>query len=375
MPRDDRTEAATPRRRQEARRRGQVARSLEINTAFILLVATAAIGSWSWYALQALQKFLIAVLSHCHEFHPSWEEMMVLAREASIACFKVAGPIIVACLIAGLIASGAQVGFLLTLEPLIPRLSRLDPIAGLSRLFSARAGIELAKSMIKVTIVGYVGFISLRQEWERIALAVQMDNFSLVAATRQILLTLGYRMGTALALLAAADYIIQRREFEANLRMTKQEVKEEFRQMEGDPVVRSRIRSKQRQVAMQRMMQEVPRATVVVTNPVHVAVALKYDSRTMKAPRVVAKGARLLCERIKEIARNNGVPVVENPPLAQALYKSVDIGREIPVHLYKAVAEVLAYVFYLNKLKGVLAGGGREDEHPGSRRDLAAHKT
>ncbi|HHY97482.1 MAG TPA: flagellar biosynthesis protein FlhB [Firmicutes bacterium] len=351
---ENRTEAATPKRRQEARRRGQVARSMEVNTAVILLIATATMGAWAWNALGRLLEFLRSMLSNSYQFEPTLEGLSLLAREASSAILYVAGPIVMACLLAGLAANLAQVGFLLTLEPLIPRFSRLDPASGLSRLFSSRAGIELAKSIAKVGVVGYVGFISLRQQWDNIALLMQMDTRSLLATTRQILLTIGYRMGIILSLIAAFDYVVQKREFEANLRMTKEEVKEEFRQMEGDPLVRSRIRSRQRQVAMMRMMQDIPKATVVVVNPVHVAVALLYRQGSMKAPKVVAKGARLMCERIKEMARKHNVPIVENPPLAWALYKSVDIGKEIPVHLYKAVAEVLAYVYYLNrKVSGI----------------------
>ncbi|HHV61054.1 MAG TPA: flagellar biosynthesis protein FlhB [Firmicutes bacterium] len=349
MPREDKTEAATPRRRQEARRRGQVARSIEVNTAMVLFAGLVALSAWGTSSFSQLFIFTQGILARSAAMELNESQLGSISWAILVEVARVAGPVILACALAGLLSNIAQLGFLVTLEPLIPRLDRLNPANGLARLFSPRAGMELVKSVAKVAIVGYIGYSTLRQELPRLVMASGMDNGSIIALIRGLSLRLGFRVIPALAVLAAVDYIFQRREFEANLRMTKQEVKEEFRQMEGDPVLRSRIRARQRQIAMHRMMQDVPKADVVVTNPTHLAVALKYDSKTMNAPRVVAKGARLIAERIKAIAREHNIPVVENPPLAQALYKAVDIGKEIPPHLYKAVAEILAYVFYLNK--------------------------
>ncbi|MDK2931414.1 MAG: flagellar biosynthesis protein FlhB [Bacillota bacterium] len=353
MPRDDRTEAATPRRRQEARRRGQVARSVEVNSAAILLATLGVLGASGGIVYAGLGGFMRQVLGDTLA-HPDLSDqgLHVLAMNALLTIGKAAGPAIATGFVVGLATNLAQVGLVLSLEPLAPRLSRIDPAAGMARIFSGRALAELVKSCAKVFIIGYYGYVTLRQDYPTLVATGATEPGQILATVGNLALRLGFRVGIALAVLAALDYVYQRWEFEKSIRMTKQEVKEELRQTEGDPLLRARIRARQRQIAMHRMMQEVPRADVVVTNPVHLAVALKYDPGTMKAPKVVAKGARLLAQRIRDIAVANNVPIVENKPLAQALYKAVEVGREIPAHLYKAVAEILAYVYYLDKRAG-----------------------
>ncbi len=359
MPREDRTEAATPKRRQEARRHGQVARSVEVNSAAVLLATLGALGIWGpsmFECLRAAMSDFLGKLLSGHDVSPS--ALSTLATTSLAAAGRAAGPVVAAGFAAGLAANLAQVGFFFTAEPLAPRLSRLDPVAGLARLFSGRALAELAKSAAKVAVIGYYGYTGLRRDYPVLVATSAMEPAQILLTTASITLRTGFRIWVALAVLSALDYAYQRWEFLASLRMTKQEVKEELRETEGDPLLRARIRARQRQIATHRMMQEVPKADVVVTNPVSLAVALKYDPATMKAPRVVAKGARLLAQRIRELAIANNVPVVENKPLAQALYKAVDIGRDIPAHLYRAVAEILAYVYYLNKRAGRMPGWG-----------------
>lgn len=353
MPRDDRTEAATPRRRQEARKHGQVARSVEVNSAAILLATLGVLGASGGAIYTGLGGFMRQLLGDTLA-HPdvSEEGLHVLALNVLLTIGKAAGPAIATGFVVGLAANLAQVGLVLSLEPLAPRLSRLDPAAGMARIFSGRALAELVKSCAKIAIVGYYGYVTLRQEYPALVATGAMEPGQILATLGNLAFKLGLRVAVALAVLAALDYMYQRWEFEKSIRMTKQEVKEELRQTEGDPLLRARIRARQRQIATHRMMQEVPKADVVVTNPVRLAVALKYDPGTMKAPKVVAKGARLMAQRIRDIAAANGVPIVENKPLAQALYKAVDVGKEIPAHLYKAVAEILAYVYYLNKRAG-----------------------
>ncbi|MGE5585653.1 MAG: flagellar biosynthesis protein FlhB [Bacillota bacterium] len=353
MPRDDRTETATPKRRQEARRHGQVARSVEVNSAAILLATLGALGVSGGVIYAGLGGFMRDLLGNAlADPDLSDQGLHMLGLHALVVIGKAAGPAIATGFLVGLATNLAQVGLVLSAEPLAPRLSRLDPAAGMARIFSGRALAELLKSCAKVFIVGYYGYVTLLQDYPALVATGAMEPGQILATVGGLALRLGFRVGIALAVLAALDYAYQRWEFEKSLRMTKQEVKEELRQTEGDPLVRARIRARQRQIATHRMMQDVPKADVVVTNPVHLAVALKYDPGTMKAPKVVAKGARLLAQRIRDLAVANGVPIVENKPLAQALYKAVDVGGEIPAHLYKAVAEILAYVYYLNKRAG-----------------------
>lgn len=357
MPREDRTEAATPKRRQEARTRGQVARSVEVSSAAILLATFGVLGASGGFMFTELGGFMRALLGRMVSHRDlSPDGLYSLGMHVLIEVGKVAGPVVAASYLVGLVTNLAQVGLVFTAEPLAPRLSRIDPAAGLARIFSGRALAELLKSCVKVIIIGYYGYLTLRQDYPLLVATGAMELGQTLVTMGNLALRLGLRIGIALAVLAALDYAYQRWEFLNSLKMTKQEVKEELRQTEGDPLLRARIRTRQRQIAMHRMMQEVPKADVVVTNPVHLAVALKYDPGMMRAPKVVAKGARLLAQRIRDLAITNNVPIVENKPLAQALYKAVDIGREIPAYLYKAVAEILAYVYYLNKRAGRASG-------------------
>jgi len=209
--------------------------------------------------------------------------------------------------------------------------------------------------LLKFTAIGAVAYLTVRDALPKIIGLAQLPIGTALALVGEIMFNLGLRVALLLLMVAAIDYGYERWEYEQNLRMTREELREELRQMEGDPYVKARIRRIQRQLAMQRMMEEVPKADVIITNPVELAVALKYDARTMAAPKVVAKGARLLAERIKKIAQEHGVPIVENKPLARALYRSCQVGQEIPVKLYRAVAEVLAYIW---RIKGKRFGLG-----------------
>ena len=255
-----------------------------------------------------------------------------------------------AILAAGVCAHVAQFGFLFTTESLTPKMSRLSPINGLKRLFSLRSLVELAKSVLKVVTVGTAAFILIRSELHVVPGLVLSSVVDILAFTGWVAFKICLGACGALIILAALDYAYQRWEHEKNLRMTKQEVKDEYKQTEGDPKVKARIRSIQLETARRRMMEAVPEADVVITNPTHLAVALRFDGTKMAAPCVVAKGAGHVAERIKQIAAEHGVPIVENRPLARTLIKTVDIGASIPAELYKAVAQILAYVY---RLKGI----------------------
>jgi flagellar biosynthetic protein FlhB len=256
-------------------------------------------------------------------------------------------PILLVVLAAGVAGNLVQVGLLFTAEPFIPKLSNFDPISGISKLVSLKSFVELAKSIVKLLIVGSVAFLTLWGELENLPGLIYMSVGDILSFICSRSLKIVFYSALVLIVLAALDYAFVLWKHEQDLKMTKQEVKDERKSREGDPAVKGRIRKVQIETARKRMMEAVPTADVVVTNPTRLAIALKYDGEKMAAPKVIAKGAGFIAERIKEIAEKNGIPIVENKPLAKSLYKAVEIGETIPVNLYKAVAEILAYVYRL----------------------------
>ena len=343
----ERTEQATPKKKEEARKRGSVAQSIEINSAIVLLSGVLAMTAVSHLWFGGLARELRFYFGNAGQISYSADTISSVLARPLLQTALLLAPVIAALLLAGVAASIGQVGFLFTVEPLAPKLDRISPIQGFKRLFSARALVELLKGILKVGLVSYVAYRILRGEREHMLLLSGESPGQVLSYIGAISVKVALRVSLLLLAMALADYGYQRFEHERSLRMTKQEVKEELKQTEGDPLVKSRIRSIQRAIARQRMMKEVPKADVVITNPTELAVALKYDPGKMNAPVVVAKGARKLAARIKEIAREHGVPIVENKPLARLLYKTADVGMEIPAEAYQAVAEVLAYVYRL----------------------------
>jgi len=246
----------------------------------------------------------------------------------------------------GMIGSYSQVGFLFTVDPLVPKFDRLNPFTGIKRvIFSKRSLIELIKGLLKVGIIGLIGWYSIESYIEESALIMDSDVLTIFFFLCKAAMSISFKIILVFVVIAALDYIVQRRLFENEIKMTKEEVKEENKQLEGDPLIKSRIRSIQRQLARRRMMQEVPKADVVITNPTHLAIALKYEFGKMDAPKVVAKGANLIAEKIKQIAIEHNIPIIEDKPLAQLIYKSVDIDESIPQEMYQAVAQILAYIY------------------------------
>ena len=345
----ERTEQATPKRREEARQKGHVAKSVEINSAFVLLA-----GVLSLYAFSG--SWLLQMSYEWRHYFTALSSVSITADSVGSVLFpalwslgKFLAPVVGIVLITGVFANVAQVGFVLAGEPLVPKLERIDPIRGAKRLISARALVELLKGILKVLLVAWIAYGTLKGEKERMLLLADQSPLQILGYMGAVSFKVALRTALVLLALSLADYGYQRFEYERSLRMTKQEVKEELKQTEGYPLVKARIRSIQRALARRRMMKQVPESDVVITNPTELAVALKYDPEKMAAPTVVAKGARKLAQRIKEIAQAHGVPIVENKPLARLLYQSVEVGMEIPVEAYQAVAEILAYVY---RLKG-----------------------
>lgn len=342
-----RTESATPKRREEARQKGNIPRSKELASAVILLGGFSVLYFTSGHIVRSMEDMIRLFFTMKPSQLDTLQGLTTVLSGVVVRSALVLAPVFGVVVLCAAGANLAQVGFVFTTEPLTPSFDKLNPVAGLQRMFSSQSLVELVKSFVKIALVGWIAFRIIRREMPVLPSIIEQSPQEIVAYLAQISSTLLIHCGTSLLVLAAADYAFQRWSFEKSIRMTKQEVKEEMKDMEGDPAVKGRIRSLQREAARRRIMQEVPKADVIITNPTHYAVALRYERGSLGAPKVTAKGADLLARRMREIAAEHGVPVVERPPLARALYANVDEGQEIPEEFYRAVAEVLAYVYRL----------------------------
>lgn len=272
-----------------------------------------------------------------------------LAAQAMWWIGVIVGPFMGLMLLAGIVANVIQVGFLISGKALQPNLERLNPISGLQKFVSLRAFVELVKSVFKLTIVGAIVYVALRDRWDQLVTLMEFSPAGTTLAVSKMVVAVWWRVAIAMIVLAVLDYGYQRWQYERDLRMSRKEAQDEAKEMEGDPRIKQRVRQIQRQMATQRMMAEVPEAEVIITNPTRYAVALRYDEANMAAPIVVAKGARLMAQRIREIGEEHHVPIVERPPLARTLYRSVEVGDMVPESLFRAVAEVLAYVYQIDR--------------------------
>lgn len=342
----ERTEDPTPLRRREARKKGQVAKSAEVNSAAILLTAfglLGIVGPQTYQILRTLMEHSFTAIS-TDDFTLGTLQNGGLTV-SGITAWSIA-PLVLSLMLIGVVVNIAQVGFMFSQNAIVPDFSRVNPLTGLKRLFALRGLIDLLKSLLKIVIIGVVVYITLRDNYPTIAVIGQMNLAAGISKLSEMGIIMGQRVGIVMLAIAAADYLYQRWEFEKSLRMTKQEIRDEAKQYEN-PQLKGRIRARQRELAMSRMMAAIPEADVVITNPTHIAVALRYKRGEMQVPKVVAKGQRLIAEKIKERSRQYDVPQVENKPLARALFGTVEIGQEIPAELYQAVAEVLAFVYRL----------------------------
>lgn len=345
----EKTEPATPKKRQESRKKGQVAKSMELPAAFIMLGGFALLAMYGHVMGDGVTRMFSATFYEYILWDVTVQNVTLIFAYLLKELLLVTLPIMALSVIMAFLASYIQIGFLFTNETLKMKLEKIDPIQGAKNIFSTRALAEFAKSMIKVVVIGIiVAYILIAEQNTLLTLAsVPLETmFQYVAG---LTLRLGLIVGAALVIISVFDYMYQRWQHEKSIRMSKQDIKDEYKKTEGDPLIKGKIREKQRQMAMQRMMQEVPRADVVITNPTHFAVAIQYDASRMDAPKVIAKGADYVALRMKRVAAEHGVTLMENKPLARALYAQVEIGETIPNELFQAVAEVLAYVY---KLKG-----------------------
>jgi len=343
------TEQATPKRKQEARERGQIARSVELNSAIILLTALITIRYIGPYLLNSMGKLTVFTYENLSASF-GMDNVYSYTIFYMMEIFKMVAPILLVMLVVGLIVNYMQVGVLFTLQPLTPKLSKISPIAGFQRLFSRRSLIEFAKSMLKLTVIAWMGYQGVKAALPQLIPSMDMQGAEAIKFVGQLTSNILTRIIIALLVIAALDFLYQRWEHGESLKMSKQEIKDEFRQAEGDPMIKARIRQIQREMARRRMFESIPKATVVITNPTHVAVALEYKDG-MQSPVVLAKGERVIAEKIKEVARKHNIPIVENPPLARTLLKQCPVGAPISPDLFEAVAEVLAFVYRMNRKK------------------------
>jgi flagellar biosynthetic protein FlhB len=358
---EERTEEATPRRREEARKRGQVARSAEVTTTAGLLGGLAILQASGSLMLSGFSETMRRVFSRLPTTPPEPADLTAAGLTLAMQMLLWVAPLLGGLLVLGVVANVAQVGLVVSGQGITPDFNRVNPAQGFKRLFGRRGMVEFAKALVKLAVVGTVTYQIFLDRYQAIVMMTGSDPVNAAGLIGSAIFELAFKAGFGLLVLAVLDYGYQRWEHSRSLRMSRQEIKDELKQSEGDPHIKARIRRTQRQMAMRRMMQAVPTSDVVLTNPTHLAVALRYDASRMDAPVVVAKGAELIAERIKTLAREHGVPVVENKPLARALHAACELGDQVPADLYQAVAEVLAFIFSLRR---PAAGSSRQPAPP-----------
>lgn len=349
MPLQEKTEAPTPRKREELRRKGQVPISADFTNGFhfLTLFSLLAFSGSSLASRVAEFARMMWVTKLPAEDTLAWAFEVV--KQAVVSVIRIVAPVVLVGMGVGLFLGFLQSGFVVSFEKLKPKFDYVNPIHGLGRLLSLRTGMEFLKVSLKAGLGIFIAYTVLRGSLPVLSNLTEMEVSDALGVVGGLTRRLGFTLGGLFLGIGFFDLFYQRFEYERSIRMTKEEVKEEYKRTEGDPIIKSRIRSRQREIARRRMMQEVPKARVVVTNPVHIACALRYERGIMRAPVLVAKGKRLIAEKIKEIARQHGVPIVENKKVAWELFRSCDVGQEIPGFLYRAVAEILAFVYRLER--------------------------
>jgi len=345
----EKTEKATPKKRRDAKKKGQVAKSREVASVAVLMAGLSTLSLFGSMIYGHIRCIMHRGFSMIATPTLGIADLLDLGHWLVQHFIVMVAPVMIAVVAIGVLSNVLQTGTVASWEPIRPKLSHLDPIKGTGRLFSKQSVMELFKSLAKLSIVSGIAYWTVKGEIKHFLSLSGMDVSGIAVYILKVAFKIYIRVSVVMIFLAVIDYAFQKWQFEQQMKMTKQEVKEEFKQTEGDPLTRSRIKRIQFEMAKRRMMQEVPKADVVVTNPVHLALAIRYDSAAMNAPEVVAKGAGEVAQKIKEIAAKHRVPIVENKELARHLYRMVEIGSEIPSALYQAVAEVLAYVY---RLKG-----------------------
>ncbi len=344
----DKTEAPTPRRRSEAREQGNIARSVDLTAALLMVGSMVLLKNYGLNVMIALRALLEQMLSaqSLANTEPT-SALSDFARGIWMAGVSIA-PLMIGLVVIAVLSNILQVGFFFNPAKLAPNIAALNPLKGMGKLFGGGKGpMSMVMGILKIVLVAFFAYTAICNRMDMIVMALNLEYMQIFGLGAQIIYDIILRVGIALLVLAIIDYAYQRYRIEQDLKMSKQEIKEEMRRMEGDPHIKQRRRQIAMQIAQKKLQKDVPTADVVVTNPTHFAVALKYDADKMHAPRVVAKGADLMAFRIREIATANGIPILERKPLARALFKMCDVGDEIPEEFYSTVAEILAYVYEL----------------------------
>lgn len=348
-PAQEKTEAPTPRKLQQARKKGQVAKSRDLAAAVMLVAMIILAYAWMDSSAASFQAYLTRYFRTAINYDLPAEHLTQALVNFSLKTAVLIAPVFIVAVLAAVIANLVQVGFLFAPEAVKPKMERINPVEGFKRIFSMRSLVELLKSILKVVVTAAVVYLVIRSRIPELLLVFFRYPPDIFKSIVNILLAAATAAAVAFFVLSVFDFLFQRHEHFKNLKMTKQEIKEEMKHTEGDPHLKSWLRRRQREIAMNQIRQEVPEATVVVTNPQHYAVALRYNDREMQAPVVTAKGAGYLAQKIKEIAAAHDVPVLRRPEVVRALYRQAEPGQEIPLELYQAVAEIIATVYRLEK--------------------------
>lgn len=348
---DSKTEAPSQKKLDEAREKGNLANSKELGSFFMLLVLAVTIAWFLPPILRHSQTLLTPFLSDTDSFATDQKGVSLILYNLAFTSFGIIALPLLASMIAAIATSFLQNGFVLSAEPMMPKFSKISPIAGLGKIFSMRSLVDFIKNIIKVIAVGIVAFLCIYPELTHIRQLPNESTENLLIFLAMLAKRMTIGVVITMFFIALFDIIYQKFQHTKSLRMSKQEVKDEYKQSEGDPHIKQRLRRLRMERAQNRMMAAVPKSDVVITNPTHFAVALQYDTKTMSAPIVVAKGQDLIALKIREIAKENDVPVIENPPLARALFASTELEKEIPVTHYEAVAKIISYVYQLKGRK------------------------
>lgn len=352
-PGGEKTEEPTAKKLRDTRHEGQVAKSKEITSAFEMLAAFLLLRFLAQYMGSSFVGNMRNIYSRIPEFSRPYEGQIreqvfrTLFIHSLTTILLIILPFLLAGFVVAFVTNLLQVKWHITTKPLQPKFSKLNPVSGFKRFFSANSLVELIKSALKLTLIGYVVYDYLKKNMPPIYMLYDLSMNQGIVQVGTLVVNLGIRIALFYMLIAAADYVYQKFKFKKDVKMTKQEVKDEYKNSEGDPQIKSKQRQRMMEASRRRMMQQLPEADVVITNPTHFAVAIKYEPEVYDAPYVVAKGADYLAQKIKDVAKENHIEIVENKPLARMLYANVDVGSVVPPELYQAVAEVLAFVYHL----------------------------
>ena len=347
----EKTEEATPKKLEDARKEGQVAKSQELNTAFELIILFVIlkvfVGMISGRFTDVFKLFYNSIETYSEDQF-TMNYFQAYFRSAAGQVLITLLPILAASVTIAILVNALQVGWKPTGKPLQPKFNKINPLNGFKRLFKLDKLVDLLKAVLKVGLVGYIAYSTFIDQVGVVNLVYDLTLFGAVMYVGNIVINFGLKVSAVFLVIGVADFMYQKFKFSKDMRMSKQEIKDEFKQTEGDPKIKGQIRQKMREASQRRMMQKLPEADVVITNPTHLACAIKYDKEIAEAPILIAKGADFLAERIKEVARENFIPIVENKPLARMLYHNVDLDEQIPEELYQMTAEVLSYVYSIS---------------------------